>query len=162
MPLSPLDIYNKEFKHGFRGYQEDEVNEFLDEVVRDYEAVLRENDELKEQLSGVGERIEQYRKLEETLKNTLVVAQSTADEVKSAARKEAELIVREAEAKAQALLVQAEERVKSHDEQVQVLRREWDTVRARLRGMLQSQLSLLDGDRGEQWVSPTERTPEAG
>lgn len=149
MPLSPLDIYNKEFKHGFRGYQEDEVNEFLDEVVRDYEAVLRENDELKEQLSGVGERIEQYRKLEETLKNTLVVAQSTADEVKAAARKEAELIIREAESKAQALLVQAEERVKNQEEQVQTLRRDWDTIRARLRGMLQSQLALLNGDRDE-------------
>lgn len=144
MPLTPLDIYNKEFKHGFRGYQEDEVNEFLDEVVRDYEALLRENAELKEQLAGINERIEQYRKLEETLKNTLVVAQTTADEVRAAARKEAELVVREAEGKAQELWNQSQQRVQDQEEQLQGLKREWDIFRARVRSMLQTQLALLD------------------
>lgn len=151
MPLTPLDIYNKEFKHGFRGYQEDEVNEFLDEVVRDYEALLRENAELKEQLAGINERIEQYRKLEETLKNTLVVAQTTADEVRAAARKEAELVVREAEGKAQELWNQSQQRVQDQEEQLQGLKREWDIFRARVRSMLQTQLALLDaaGDNAD-------------
>lgn len=151
MPLTPLDIYNKEFKHGFRGYQEDEVNEFLDEVVRDYEALLRENAELKEQLAGINERMEQYRKLEETLKNTLVVAQTTADEVRAAARKEAELVVREAEGKAQELWNQSQQRVQDQEEQLQGLKREWDIFRARVRSMLQTQLALLDaaGDNAD-------------
>jgi cell division initiation protein len=144
MPLTPLDIYNKEFKHSFRGYHEDEVNEFLDEVVRDYEAILRENEQLKEQLSGVADRIEQYRKLEETLKNALVVAQNTAEEVKQAARREAELIVREAEAKAQQIVAESEQRVREHEERLQHLKREWDVFRARLRNLLQTQLDVLD------------------
>lgn len=146
MPLTPLDIYNKEFKHGFRGYQEDEVNEFLDEVVRDYEAILSENAQLKEQLSGVADRIEQYRKLEETLKNALVVAQSTAEEVKVAARKEAELIIREAEQRAEQIVAGGEARAHELEEQAHNARREWDVFRARLKSLLQSQMALLDED----------------
>ena len=149
MPLTPLDIYNKEFKHSFRGYQEDEVNEFLDEVVRDYEALLNENAQLKEQLSGVADRIEQYRKLEETLKNALVVAQSTAEEVKLAARKEAELIVREAEQRAEQIVASGEERARELEEQAMNARREWDVFRARLKSLLKSQMALLDEDDEE-------------
>jgi cell division initiation protein len=144
MPLTPLDIYNKEFKHGFRGYQEDEVNEFLDEVVRDYEALLNENTQLKEQLSGVADRIEQYKKLEETLKNALVVAQTTAEDVKVAARKEAELIVREAEQRAEHIVAAGEGRARDLEEQALNARREWDVFRARLKSLLQSQMALLD------------------
>lgn len=146
MPLTPLDIYNKEFRRALRGYHEDEVNEFLDEVVRDYEAVLRENDEMKQQLAGINERVEQYKKLEESVKNALIVAQATADEVRQAARKEAELIVREAEAKAQALIEAAERRVREQEEQLEALRREWDIFRARMRSMLQTQLALLSDE----------------
>jgi cell division initiation protein len=144
MPLTPLDIYNKEFKHGFRGYQEDEVNEFLDEVVRDYEAMLNENAQLKEQLSGVADRIEQYKKLEETLKSALVVAQTTAEDVKMAARKEAELIIREAEQRAGQIVAAGEARAHDLEEQAQSARREWDVFRARLKSLLQSQMELLD------------------
>ena len=146
MPITPLDIYNKEFKTGFRGYGQEEVDEFLDEVRRDYEALLMENEELKQQLAGVGERIEQYKKLEETLKNTLVVAQSTADEVRAAARKEADLIIREAEARAKETQDHLEEMGRAEEQRVQDARREWETFRARVRGLLQSQLSLLDED----------------
>ncbi len=144
MPLTPLDIYNKEFKHGFRGYQEDEVNEFLDEVVRDYEAILNENAQLKEQLSGVADRIEQYKKLEETLKSALVVAQTTAEDVKVAARKEAELIVRDAEQRAGQIVAAGEKRARELEEQAQSAQREWDVFRARLKSLLQSQIELLD------------------
>jgi cell division initiation protein len=146
VPLTPLDIYNKEFKSGFRGYQQEEVDEFLDEVRRDYEALLMENEDLKQQLAGVGERIEQYKKLEETLKNTLVVAQATADEVRAAARKEADLIIREAESRAKELVEEADERLKEQEARLSEQRREWDTFRARIRGLLQSQLSLLDSE----------------
>ncbi len=156
MPLTPLDIYNKEFKHSFRGYQEDEVNEFLDEVVRDYEALLRENQELKEQLSGVADRIEQYRKLEETLKNALLVAQSTAEEVKIAARKEAELIVREAEGRAEQIVQMSQQRSREQEEQLKRLRHEWDVYRARLRSLLETQMTLLSEDESPVAVTSSD------
>ena len=144
MPLTPVDIYNKEFKRGFRGYQEDEVNEFLDHVVRDFEAALKENEDLRQQLSGIGERIEQYRKLEDTLKTTLVVAQTAADDVRAAAERDAESVLRDANTRAAEITAQAQHQLHDYQEQLMVMRREWDTFRARIRGMLQGQLSLLD------------------
>lgn len=143
MPLTPLDIVNKEFKHGFRGYNEDDVNEFLDEIVRDYEALIRENDELKENTSGMTERLEQYRKLEATLQNTLILAQQTSEEVKSAARKEAELIVREADAKAEEIVRRAEARARDAESQLAQMRYETEKYRAQVRSLLESQLRLL-------------------
>ncbi len=147
MPLTPLDIYNKEFKRSVRGYSEDEVNEFLDEVVRDYEALIRENDELKQSTSGMSDRLEEYRKLEVTLQNTLVVAQSTAEEVKTAARKEADLIIREAEGKAQEMVHRAETRVREIMQEYERLQRETDQFRARVRSLLESQIALFLDDR---------------
>ncbi|MCL5066721.1 MAG: DivIVA domain-containing protein [Firmicutes bacterium] len=147
MPLTPLDIYNKEFKRSVRGYSEDEVNEFLDEVVRDYEALIRENDELKQNTAGMTERLEEYRKLEVTLQNTLVVAQSTAEEVKLAARKEADLVIREAEGKAQEMIHRAETRVREIMQEFERLQRETDQFRARVRSLLESQIALFLDDR---------------
>ena len=146
MPLTVLDIANKEFKTSLRGYNQDEVDEFLDEVMRDYEALMRENDELRQNTSGMGEKLEQYRTLEHTLQNTLVVAQGTAEEMKAAARKEAELVVREAEARARELMQKAEADIKRQQDELERLKRENDQFRARVRSLLESQLALLKDD----------------
>lgn len=97
MPLSPLDIHNKEFTRGFRGYAEDEVNEFLDQVIKDYEIILREKKELEDQVKSMSERMNHYNSLEETLQKSIVVAQEAADEVRRNSQKESKLIVKEAE-----------------------------------------------------------------
>lgn len=57
MPLTPLDIHNKEFTRGFRGYDEDEVNEFLDQVIKDYEIVIRQKKELEREVNQLNERL---------------------------------------------------------------------------------------------------------
>ena len=89
--LTPMDIHNRDFKRAtIRGYKEDEVDEFLDRVVADYEKILRENEKLKEQATMNEKEIAQFRKLEKNLQDTLMVAQSTAEEVISAAKKNAE------------------------------------------------------------------------
>ncbi|NMP21634.1 DivIVA domain-containing protein [Sulfobacillus harzensis] len=144
MPLTVLDIQNKEFKTSIRGYNQDEVDEFLDEVMKDYDALIRENEELRHNTSGMGEKLEQYRQLERTLQNTLVVAQSTADEMKQAARKEAELVVREAEARARELMQKAESEVGRQHEKLEQLRRETEQFRARVKSLLESQIALLN------------------
>ena len=90
--LTPMDIQNHEFKKSFRGYNEDEVDEFLDRIVADYEKILRENEKLKEK-SGANEKaITHYKGLEQNLQDTLIVAQKTADDVLNAARKNAKEI----------------------------------------------------------------------
>lgn len=149
LPLTLLDIANKEFKVSIRGYNQDEVDEFLDEVMRNYEAIIRENDELRQSTSGMGEKLEQYRQLEQTLQSTLVVAQSTADEMKQSARKEAELVVREAEQRARELMQKADQQILQQRAELERLRRETEQFRVRVKSLLESQLTLLAQGLGE-------------
>ncbi len=88
--LTPMDIHNHKFKKAFRGYSENDVDDFLDKVVEDFEKLLNENERLNNQLYTSEKEIEQYHKLEKTLNDTLMVAQRTADEVISSARKSAD------------------------------------------------------------------------
>ena len=104
MPLTPLDIHNKEFARRIRGYDEDEVNEFLDQVIKDYESVIRENKELQGQLASLQERLDHFVNIEETLSKTIIVAQEAADEVKNNAKKEAQLIIKESEKNADRII----------------------------------------------------------
>ena len=84
-----MEIHNREFKKVFRGYSENEVDEFLDRVVVDYEKVLRENEKLRDQLALNAQEVENYKKLEKNLQDTLSVAQKTADEILESAKKSA-------------------------------------------------------------------------
>ena len=93
MKLTPLDIRHKEFKRGMRGYVDGEVDEFLDEIADEFERLFKENIELSERGEALQEKIDQYRNLEETLQNTLVAAQRSAEELKANAQKEAQLML---------------------------------------------------------------------
>src|SRR6478609_4116538 len=107
MPLTPLDIHNKEFSRRLRGYDEDEVNEFLDQVIKDYESVIRENKELHNQLLTIQERLDHFVNIEESLSKTILVAQEAADDVKSNSKKESQLIIKEAEKNADRIINEA-------------------------------------------------------
>ena len=108
--LTPLDIHNKEFKRSIRGYDADEVDEFLDEIIKDYEKLYKENLNLKEQVENFQENINRYRELEDTLHNTLILAQQTAEEVKKNAEKEAELIIKNAHQKGEQIIFDAQQK----------------------------------------------------
>lgn len=152
MALTPLDIHNKEFRRSFRGYNEDEVDDFLDQVTRDFEALIREKEELTEQLSQAQARIEQYRNLETALQNAIVVAQSAADEVKANARKEAELILQEAHAEAERIIHAAQERQRRIQDEAEEAKRQLALFRGRVRALLMSQLELLDGVEAPEYA----------
>src|SRR5690606_1056333 len=107
MPLTPLDIHNKEFSRSFRGYDEDEVNEFLDQIIKDYEAMIRDIKRLEEENAELKEKLAQYAELEETLHKSIVVAQEAAEALKGNARKESQLIIREAEKNADRIINEA-------------------------------------------------------
>ncbi|KHF33076.1 Septum site-determining protein DivIVA [Paenibacillus sp. P1XP2] len=87
MPLTPLDIHNKEFSRRLRGYDEDEVNEFLDQVIKDYESVIRENKELHNQLMSLQERLDHFLNIEETLSKTIIVRRKRPTRSKTTPRK---------------------------------------------------------------------------
>ncbi len=87
--LTPMDIHNKDFKRSFRGYNEDEIDDFLDQVVNDYEKLFRENERLKEDLARAQKDNDNFHEREKSINDTLQLAQKTAEETTSHARKSA-------------------------------------------------------------------------
>jgi len=142
--LTPLDIHNKEFSKAFRGYSEDEVDEFLDLVVAEFERLIRTQEELQVELSGLESRIEHYRGLEETLKNAIVLAQKTADEIKEAALREADAIKRQALLDAQRTREEAQEMVKKSYEEVDRARQTLLRFKAEFKSFLESTMEMLE------------------
>ena len=106
--ITPMDIHNKTFSKKLRGYADDEVNSFLDEVASDYERIYREHREMEEQMDTLKAKLANYEKMEATMSSTLVMAQETAEKVKTTAKKEAEVIVREAQNRAARIVSDAE------------------------------------------------------
>lgn len=144
MPITPVDVHNKEFRRSLWGFNEDEVDEFLDELGADYEAVIRERDALREQVDSLRRQLLQYKELEDNLQRALVVAQSTAEEVRHNARKESELTVQEAQGRAQRILEEAQAKIRALENDQRELEREINVYRARVRSLLQSQMDLVD------------------
>lgn len=153
--LTPLDIHNKEFRRSFRGYNEDEIDEFLDQVVNDYEKLFRENAQLKEELERKKKDIDQYQQLEKNLQDTLLVAQRTAEEVVSNAKKTAEEMKENTARECQNIRQQTElEAKRSMDEAVRKVRgviaeydrlaREKNRFLMKLRVMMESELAMLN------------------
>ena len=81
MKLTPLDIHHKEFRHSLRGYNEEQVDQFLDEVADEFERLFKENIDLAEKLEAANERVRGYQAMEATLNNTMVAAQQSAEEI---------------------------------------------------------------------------------
>jgi len=143
MNYSPNDLQNITFKKSIMGYNEDEVNEALDRVIEDYNAYIKENIELKDKLSILNEGLQHYKNIEESLQNTLLVAQQTSEELKKNAYSKADVITREAELKAQQIIDQG-------NQEVLKVRFEYEEMRKRLRifkskseTLLLSQLEVL-------------------
>lgn len=107
MKLTPLDIQHKEFHRSLRGYNEEEVDIFLDEVSEEFSQLFKENIELKESLEKLEEKMKQYEGLEQAIQKTLLTAEKSAEEIRSNARKEAEIIIREASLRSREIVASA-------------------------------------------------------
>lgn len=143
--LTPMDIQNKEFKKGFRGYSEDEVDEFLDQIMIDYEKLYKENMELKEKIEKTHDQMDKYKNIEETLKNTLIVAQSSAEEVRGNALKKSELIIGEAEQQAKEILHNSRSEVEKVKQEYEEVKKQMQIFKTRYKTLLQSQLDAVLG-----------------
>ncbi|MCT4508509.1 MAG: DivIVA domain-containing protein [Tepidibacter sp.] len=142
--ITPLDIENKEFKRALRGFKEEEVDEFLDEVKEDFEKLYKENIELKDKLSMMTEQVNKYKNIEETLKNTLIVAQNTAEEVNSNASKKAKLIIEEAEFKARKIIEEANNQVIEIRKDYEETRKSFKLFKGKFKGLLQNEIKIID------------------
>jgi cell division initiation protein len=146
MSLTPMDIHNKEFARGFRGYNEDEVDQFLDKIVDEFEKLYKENIEQKDKISALGDQISQYRTMENTLKETLVTAQKTADEVTALAQKKAELILKEAEEQARRIIESANSNVVEIKKEYQEAKKQVQIFKSKFRTLLETQMEMVSGD----------------
>ncbi|MFB5191583.1 DivIVA domain-containing protein [Alicyclobacillus fastidiosus] len=144
MPLSPIDIHNKEFGRSFRGYNEDEVDDFLERVIQDYEGLIRTNKQLEEDMNRLNEKLAHYDSLEDSLSKSILVAQETAEEVKSNARKEAQLIIREAEKNADRIVSEALNKARKIALDMEEMQKQAAVFRARFRSLVQSQLEMME------------------
>lgn len=146
MPLTPLDIHNKEFSKGFRGYDEDEVNEFLDQVIKDYELLIREKKELEEKLRDQTERLGHFSSIEETLNKSIVIAQEAGEEVRRNAQKEAKLIIKEAEKNADRIVNESLTKARKIALEIEDLKKQSKVFRTRFKMLIEAQLDLLSND----------------
>lgn len=147
--LTPLDIENKKFSTKFKGYDDVEVDEFLDQIIFDYEKLYKENNELKAKVEENKKELEHYRNVEKTLQNTLVMAQTTAEDIKMNAQSRAEQIIRDAQSEARKAtddIVKEEFEIRRRTEE---LKRQFNVYKAKMEALLISQLELLQ-DKGNE------------
>ncbi len=124
MNISPLDVQQKQFHVAFRGYEQSEVDGFLDQVREEMESLLREVTELREFRQTYDTRVRELNEKEETVKNTMLMTQKLAEDMKENARKEAALIVKDAEVRSQEIVANAQqERAKIEADLVELRRR---------------------------------------
>lgn len=141
---TPLDIENKKFsKQMMNGYSVEEVDEFLDEITVDFEIKCREAAELERRVEELENDLTHYRTIEGTLQNTLVIAQSAADEVKNTAKAKAEQIIRDAEGSARKASDDLNQEIAMKKREKDEMEKQFDIYKAKMESLLISQLELL-------------------
>lgn len=149
--ITPLDIENKKFaKQMVNGYNVNEVDDFLDELTIAYEKLYKENAELKSNTEELHNDVGQYKNLETTLQNTLVMAQKTADEIQDVAKKQAEQIIKDAESKAKESVDELNLQITMKEKELDDLKRQFDVYKAKMESLLISQLELIKDINNEE------------
>jgi len=147
MRITPLDIQQKQFPMKFRGFDVEEVYAFLEVIREEMEDLLRENANLKENIQRLETQIKEYRDMETTLRETLLTAQQMVEDYKTNARKEAELVVKEAELKSDAVLKDAQDKViKIHEDIVDLkgIRRHF---KEEIKRLVEGHLKMIEFDK---------------
>ena len=143
MNYTPNDLQNITFKKSFTGYSEDMVNDVLDKVIEDYSAYIRENVELKDKLALLNDGLQHYKTIEESLQNTLLVAQQTGEDIKKNAYEKADNIIKEAEIRAQKILNDANQEVIKVKFEYEDSRKKLHIFKSKCELLLMSQMELL-------------------
>lgn len=142
--ITPVDLETMVFRRGFRGYNVHEVQEFMVKMTNDYEHLYRENMELKEKLDDLALKINQYQAMEETLRNAMVLAQGTAEEVKTAARQQADLILRDAEQKGELVKGKIKEEIQGEIQKLAALKNQVEFFKSQFKSFLKGLLDIAE------------------
>ena len=142
--ITPLDIENKKFsKQMMNGYSVDEVDDFLDDLTVDYSKNYKELTELRSKVDELNNSLAHYKSIESTLQSTLVVAQTTAEEVKNVAKQKADQIVDEAKANAQKKVDELNNEIVIKQKELDDVKKQFDIYKAKMESLLISQLELI-------------------
>lgn len=142
--LTPLDIENKKFsKQMMNGYSVNEVDEFLDELTADYEKLYKETTDSKNKIADMQEEMAKYKNIESTLNNTLIMAQTAAEDVKNLAKQQADNILSEAQASAKQAVTELEQEIALKQKELEDIQKQFDVYKAKMESLLISQLELL-------------------
>lgn len=144
MKLSPLDIQHMEFPRSMSGYHRQQVREFLERIADEREDILRELQTLRDELEKKDAQIEELQATEKELKRTVIAAERIANELKDNARKEAELIVQEAEQRKRETLRQTEDQLARSHADLERMAHERKLFKEQFRGTLEAFLRSLD------------------
>ena len=142
--ITPLDIENKKFaKQMMNGYSVEEVDDFLDDLTEDYTKNYKEVSELRNKVEELNNSLEHYKSIESTLQNTLVMAQTTAEDIKNVAQKQADQIVIEAKGTAQKRVDALDNEIIAKTKELEDVKKQFDIYKAKMESLLISQLELL-------------------
>jgi len=150
MRITPMDIEQQEFSRSFRGYNEEEVDDFLDKIVKDYEELINENNKLNEEIERMKERLKEYSEIEETLRSALLNAQKSAEEMKKKVENEAKMIIEKAKMEAEMIKQQASQKGDEIKNEIDNLRRYKFIFKERLKSMLNLYLNMIETEEFEE------------
>lgn len=144
MDISKVDILNKKFSSGLIGYKKQDVETFLQEVADHMGLLAEQKEDIERKKRTLEEKLKEHKAREDTLRNTLVTTQKMTDDIKANAQKQAELIIRESQAKSEDILRHAHKRLAQIHEDISELKKQRAHFEIKLRSMIESHLKLLD------------------
>ena len=144
MRLTPLDIRKQEFKKAMRGLDGDEVHAFLATIADEYEAAINDNKALRERLLELDDKVQEYRNMEKTLRDTLLTAERVTVEAKENARREADLIVKEAQIEAEKAGRDVRHTAMKLRQEIQTLKQQKEGYLSRLRVLIESHIKFVE------------------
>jgi cell division initiation protein len=147
--ITAQDIRHQEFSTRLRGYDRSEVEEYLSIVADALENEAAGRAELNQKIELLQKQLDNFRNLEDTLKNTLIRTQESLDDAKKTAEREGELIIREAQVKADRMVEEKRDRLNKLESNFQLLRSKWNEYFVKFRSLLNSHLEILDKMQGD-------------
>ena len=158
--ITPSDIQSVEFAKEMRGYSQQEVDKFLDDLTVDYENVLNENASLRKTLEELNARLEEYKTQEGAVIKTLETAKSLMNDISASAEKRADILLKNAQLDAELQTRQASENVKRLKEEEEKLTKRVSSLQTRMRNILQAELDRFD-DLTEDIFGTASASPES-
>ena len=156
MKMTPLDIQQQQFKIKFRGFDVREVDMFLEQMADAFESLQSENNRLQQEIKRLQLEAQGYREREESFKRAMLNSQKVLDQMKQNARKSAELVVAEAEVKAEKILSRAQNRLSQLHEDIAELKRQRSQIEVQIRSVIEGHAKLLEIGKEESRIREEE------